>query len=105
MIDRLEYLARTLSRTKRKDYENYVINAVWNRLDTETRSKLKPVSQQTIRTRDGTLRYIDLLFPQLNLAIECDDRGAVQCTPRHELQTGAYAFVLHAGDSPEHPRQ
>lgn len=73
MIDRLEYLARTLSRTKRKDYENYVINAVWNRLDAKTRLKLKPVAQQTIRTPTGNLYYIDLYFPQLNLAVECDE--------------------------------
>ena len=27
-----EYLIKTLSRTKRKDYENYVIGAIWHRL-------------------------------------------------------------------------
>ena len=30
--DKLGYLIRALSRTKRKDYENYVVNAIWNRL-------------------------------------------------------------------------
>lgn len=30
--ERREYLAHVLSRTKRKDYENYVVNAVWQRL-------------------------------------------------------------------------
>ena len=74
MIDRLEYLSRTLSRTRRKDYENYVINAIWHRLSPEVRGQLKPVSQQSVRTEDGRQFYIDLYFPQLNLAIECDER-------------------------------
>lgn len=28
-----EYLIRTFSRTKRKDYENYILNAIWHKLD------------------------------------------------------------------------
>ena len=36
-----EYLVRTFSRTKRKDYENYIINAIWHKLD---RSDIQPVS-------------------------------------------------------------
>ena len=44
--NKLEYLAKTLSRTKRKDYENYVINAVWNRVNNK---KLYPVSQQYVK--------------------------------------------------------
>lgn len=73
MTDRLLYLARTLSRTKRKDYENYVLGAVWNRLSSETREHIKPVSQQTVRGSDGRLFYLDLYFPQLNIAVECDE--------------------------------
>ena len=37
-----DYLIRTFSRTKRKDYENYVVNAVWNRLGMRD---VKPVTQ------------------------------------------------------------
>ncbi|WP_291531440.1 AbaSI family restriction endonuclease [Bifidobacterium sp. UBA4282] len=67
---KLTYLVRTLSRTKRKDYENYVINAVWNRLGIPD---LKPVSQQLIR-RDNRHHYlIDLYFPQINVGVECDE--------------------------------
>lgn len=49
-MDKLEYIVRTLSRTRRKDYENYVVNAVWNRLGDES---LKPVSQQWVARPDG----------------------------------------------------
>lgn len=39
------YLVKTLSRTKRKDYENYVINAIWQRLNN---SDIEIVSQQYV---------------------------------------------------------
>lgn len=69
-MDRLEYLVKTLSRTRRKDYENYVVNAVWNRLGD---SELKPVSQQFVTGPSGERYFIDLYFPQLNIGVECDE--------------------------------
>jgi very-short-patch-repair endonuclease len=66
---RFEYLIRTLSRTKRKDYENYVINAVWNRLNDLT---VKPASQWYVKNQSGW-HLIDLYFPQINLGVECDE--------------------------------
>ena len=64
------YLAKTLSRTKRKDYENYVVNAIWNRVNNP---KLLPVTQQFIKDKEGNHYYIDLYFPQLMIGIECDE--------------------------------
>lgn len=69
MDKRFNYIAHTLSRTKRKVYENYVVNAIWNRLNT---TEIKPVSQQYIKHNDGYY-LIDLYFPQLNIGIECDE--------------------------------
>ena len=69
-MDKLTYLAKTLSRTKRKDYENFVINAIWNKLG---RDDIQPVSQQYVRDHDKGRRFIDLYFPQLNIGIECDE--------------------------------
>lgn len=66
---RFEYLVKTLSRTKRKDYENYVINAVWNRLHDNT---IKPASQWYVRNDTGW-HLIDLYFPQINFGVECDE--------------------------------
>ena len=69
-FERFEYLVRTLSRTKRKDYENYVVNAIYNRVgDTD----LKPVSQQYVKRADEGHAFIDLYFPQLNIGVECDE--------------------------------
>jgi len=73
------YLIKTLSRTKRKDYENYVINAVWQRLGDVF---IEPVSQQyvynPIKSREINGKkyahyFIDLYFPGLNIGIECDE--------------------------------
>ncbi|WP_165172554.1 AbaSI family restriction endonuclease [Adlercreutzia sp. ZJ242] len=76
-MDKLAYLAKTLSRTKRKDYENYVVNAVWNRLACP---ELKPVSQQYFRDSEASEErknrgyFIDLFFPQINMGVECQER-------------------------------
>lgn len=69
-MDKLTYLAKTFSRTIRKDYENFVINAVWGRLG---RDDIQPVSQQYVRNHEKGRRFIDLYFPQLNIGIECDE--------------------------------
>lgn len=70
MDTKLVYLVKTLSKTNRKDYENYVVNAIWNRIDDP---RLVPVSQQFIKDKDGNHYFIDLYFPQLKIGIECDE--------------------------------
>ena len=69
-MDKLLYLTRALSRTKRKNYENYVVNAVYFRVGNKD---LYPVSQQCVKASNGKFYYIDLYFPQLKIAIECDE--------------------------------
>ena len=65
------YLIKTFSRTKRKDYENYVINAIWQRLGDDS---VKPVSQQYIYNPENKRRaFIDLYFPFINIGIECNE--------------------------------
>ena len=70
MDPKVMYIAKTLSRTKRKDYENYVVNAIWNRLNDP---RLVPVAQQYVKGKDGKYYFIDLYFPQLKIGIECDE--------------------------------
>lgn len=65
-----DYLIRTFSRTKRKDYENYILNRIWTKLD---RLDIKPVTQQYVKRADGKYALIDLFFPQINLGIEVDE--------------------------------
>ena len=70
MDPKVTYIAKTLSRTKRKDYENYVVNAIWNRVN---HPGLVPVTQQYVKGNEGNHYFIDLYFPQLKIGIECDE--------------------------------
>jgi hypothetical protein len=67
--DYLKYLVKTLSKTNRKDYENYVINAIYQRVNN---LKLIPVTQQYVRAKEKYY-LIDLYFPQINLGIEINE--------------------------------
>lgn len=65
-----DYLAKQLShRTRNKDLENYVVNTIWNRIGD---LNVRPVTQQLVRTDQGN-KFIDLYFPQVKIAIECDE--------------------------------
>lgn len=73
MEDKLFYLVKTLSRTERKDKENYVINRIYHILND---LEIKPMTQKYVkRHRHNTNGYylIDLYFPQFNIGIECDE--------------------------------
>ncbi|HHT82808.1 MAG TPA: hypothetical protein GX003_05170 [Acholeplasmataceae bacterium] len=59
MSKKANYLIKTLSRTKRKDYENYVINAIWNRLANDN---IKPVTQQYVFNKEKNEGYLIDLF-------------------------------------------
>ena len=88
LMDKLAYIVRTLSRTRRKDYENYVVNAVWQRL---ADPGVKPVTQQYVRRADGSYYLIDLYFPQLSMGVECDEgyhesRGQRDRDARREME-------------------
>ena len=64
------YLVRTFSRTNRKDYENYVLNAVWQGVVIRIPGKvrfLQPVSQQYARRADGKFHNLVLLLNVMRL--------------------------------------
>lgn len=72
-MEKFEYIAHMFNvRTNRKKYENYVVNAIYNRVGA---SNLVPVTQQFVRNPRDSRRYylLDLYFPQLNYGIEVDE--------------------------------
>ncbi|MCC3359486.1 AbaSI family restriction endonuclease [Bacillus sp. REN16] len=69
-MNKRDYLVKTFSRTKRKDYENYILTAIWHKLDD---MNLKPVSQQYVKRKNGTHALMDLYFPQLHIGVEVDE--------------------------------
>ena len=95
--NKFEYLVKTLSRTKRKDYENYVINAVWNRLGDHT---IKPASQWYVKNSSGW-HLIDLYFPQINFGVECDEGHHKNNTLEDEQRELTLIEVLSATN--KHP--
>ena len=87
MEDKKDYLVKTLSRTKRKDYENYVINRLYNRLND---LDIKPMTQKYVkRVINGEKGYclIDLYFPQFNIGIECDEPYHIEQEEQDKLRT------------------
>lgn len=72
---KIEYLAKMLSdRTVGKRYENFIINAIYTKLDN---SELKPVTQQFVHNPNENVNhkhyFLDLFFPQINYGIEIDE--------------------------------
>jgi very-short-patch-repair endonuclease len=89
-MDKKEYIFRTLSRTKRKDYENFVINSIWNRVNN---LELKPVTQQYVNCGDNWY-LIDLFFPQINLAIEVDESHHLNQVEQDQLRSDQIVSAL-----------
>lgn len=75
--NQFKYIIKTLSRTKRKDYENYCVNRIWTLLN---RTDIKPVTQSYVQFNNGNYALLDLHFPSLNYAIEIDE-------PHHKKQS------------------
>lgn len=94
---KLLYLVRTLSRTKRKNYENFVINAIWNKLN---RDDIEIVSQQYIPDPDNNEKYymIDLYFPALKIGIECDEEQHRKTIEKDEVRELAIYNALYQYD-------
>lgn len=69
MIDKKDYILKTLSNTKNKNFENYVINRLYTRLND---LDIKPMTQKYVKRQKG-YALIDLYFPQFNIGIECDE--------------------------------
>ena len=79
---KIKYISEMLNkRTKGKDYENFVINQIYARVDNP---ELEIVTQKCVRPNKGidtenlievgkNHYLIDLYFPQINLAIEVDE--------------------------------
>ncbi|WP_182050710.1 AbaSI family restriction endonuclease [Changpingibacter yushuensis] len=91
-MEKLEYLVRTLSRTKRKDYENYVVNAIWNRL---ADNDIQPVTQKLVAKSSTERYFIDLYFPQLNIGIECNEPSHLGQQSQDEIRQWTIFDVLH----------
>ncbi|MEJ7847856.1 MAG: AbaSI family restriction endonuclease [Pyrinomonadaceae bacterium] len=71
-MEKLEFIARQLSKAQTKRYEHYVVQRIWHRLD---RLDLKMITQQFVSrpNREPRRAMTDMYFPQLGLHIEIDE--------------------------------
>lgn len=70
-MEKLDFIARQLSRARNKKFEHYVITRIWHLLnDTD----IKIITQQYIRRPDGRVALTDLYLPQFKIHIEVDER-------------------------------
>lgn len=69
MVSKTEYIARSLSKGTHKKFETFVINSIYSKLDNP---EIEIVTQQHVSTSEG-MKYIDLYFPQLKIAVEVDE--------------------------------
>lgn len=69
MATKLEYITRCLSKGTHKKYENYVINRIYSLIHDDN---LELITQQAVQTKEG-VKYLDLYFPQIKVAIEVDE--------------------------------
>ena len=68
-MDKLEYVAKQISRARKKTYEHYVVTRIWHLLNDLT---IKFVTQQYIKRPNGRA-LTDMFFPQLKIHIEVDE--------------------------------
>ena len=80
---KFQYLSKTFNRrTKGKDYENFVLNAIYSRIDNPN---LIPVTQKNVRIPGTDKKYLlALFFPQLDYYIEVDE--SYHFTPEQQAE-------------------
>lgn len=68
-MNKTEYIIRQLSKTNKKNFENYVVTRIWHKLDN---INIKFVTQQYVKRPNGRA-LTDMYFPQINLHVEVDE--------------------------------
>ncbi len=68
-MDKKEFTIRQISRTNKKNFENYVVTRILHKVDDPD---VKFVTQQYVKRPDG-FALAELYVPQINLFIEVDE--------------------------------
>ena len=73
-ISRTDYIMRCFRHTHNKDRENYVVLGIWHRLRMSgIKEDIQPITQQYVKRAEGGYALLDLYFPAIKLAVECDE--------------------------------
>lgn len=68
-MNKKEYVIRQISKTNKKNYENYVVSGIWHLLND---MNIKFVTQQYISRPNG-FALTDMFFPQISFHVEIDE--------------------------------
>lgn len=68
-MNKLEFVAKQLDKTKKKRYEQLVVHRIWNTLND---LRVKFVTQQFVKRPTGRA-MTDMYFPQFGIHIEVDE--------------------------------
>lgn len=72
---KLEYLVGELSRARNRRYESYVVNRIWGLVcDLPSRPRTQMYAKVTDDEGNTRRCLIDLCFPEVGVAIECDEQ-------------------------------
>lgn len=77
-------------KTNGKSKETFILNAIWNRMEMRNIS-IESITQQIVHKPDGSYFLLDLYFPAIHVAIECDEAyhlkvDQIECDLRREKQ-------------------
>ena len=80
-LDHIAYMFNV--RTKRKAYENFIVNAIYTKIGNP---ELMPVTQQYVKNPNDSRGYylLDLYFPQINFGVEIDE--GYHCNEANQLK-------------------
>lgn len=68
-MEKLEYIAKQISRARKKCFEHYVVTRIWHLLNDLS---IKFTTQQYVKRPEG-IALTDMFFPQLKIHIEVDE--------------------------------
>ena len=82
-MDKLEYIRKVFAQTKGKTFENYAITQIWAGVK---HLSICPVMQQYVKRPGGTYALLDLYFPQIDLAVEIDEKAHEKNIPHDKMR-------------------
>lgn len=93
---KLNYLIKTFGRrTHNKDTESFILNMIWNKLS-QHGCEIQPITQQIVFVKGKKHYFLDLYFPALKIAIECDEKHHKQQVTKDEIRVRDVLSTLHA---------
>ena len=101
-LKKKEYILAQLSRTNKKNYENYVVTRIIHLLNDQD---IKFVTQQYFKRPDGNFGLTDLYFPQFNLSIEIDEGHHSNIHSMHKDKIRDRDYLAAIENLKQHPEE